>query len=292
MKGKDGEVIKLGIMRKEFDKPQVFAIRRGTVHLKSVKATDLDDGYLYVRITSFIESTFDDFFKIIQAHKNKYGKIKGLIVDLRNNPGGLFEQAVKLSDLFLDDGVIVTTMGRNEKQKEVTKAKKEGTMEYFPIIVVVNEFTASASEIFSGALQDNNRALILGQRTFGKGSVQSVIDLGDGSGLKLTIARYYTPLGREIQAEGIRPDILVDDVDTDAYEKAIKKKNVRRESDMKGHLENLKDKQKAVNTAETGMPSSKKELLKDFQVAQAFNYLKASKVFHKEDGSTIKPLKQ
>lgn len=290
MKGKDGEVIHIGIMRKGFVKSKIFDIRRGRVRLKSVKVVDLGDGYSYVRITSFIESTYADFEKFIQTKIKTQGLPKGIVIDLRNNPGGLFDQAVKLSDLFLSSGTIVTTRGRNHKEEEVTVAKKEGTLENFPIIIVVNEYTASASEIFSGAMQDNDRALILGQKTFGKGSVQSVIDLGDGSGLKMTIARYYTPSGHEIQADGIKPDLLVDDVDTEAFEKAIKKKTVRREADMKNHLENSN--KPKVNTAETGMPNSKKELLRDFQIAQAYNYLRASKVFHKMNETGAPSIKQ
>lgn len=290
MKGKNGEIIHLGIMRKEFEKPKVFDVKRGVIRIKSVKATDLLDGYLYVRITSFIENTHSDFMKIVNAHAKKYGSVKGLVIDLRNNPGGLLDQAVKMADTFLGDGVIVSTMGRNEKEKEVISAKKDANDEEFPIIIVLNEYSASASEILAGALQDNNRALVLGQRSFGKGSVQSVVKLGDGAGLKLTVARYYTPSGTEIQAEGIKPDILVDDVDPEAYEKAIVKRSVRRESDMSRHLKGKKEREKVIKAPTIGSLNSRDELLsKDFQITQAFNYLKASKVFRKTDApATIK----
>src|SRR5690606_19537410 len=130
--------------------------------------------------------------------KNKLG-LRGLILDLRRNPGGLLDQAVKVSDLFLNEGTIVSTIGRNQKEKEVLYAKKAGTYADSPIVILIDEYSASASEILAGALQDNKRALVMGQRSFGKGSVQSVVKLGDGSGLKLTVARYYTPSGKSIQ---------------------------------------------------------------------------------------------
>jgi carboxyl-terminal processing protease len=283
MKGKDGEVIHMGIMRKDFEKPKTFDIKRGRVRLKSVKATDMLDGYLYVRITSFIENTHDDFAKIMKKHIKKYGKIKGLIIDLRNNPGGLLDQAVKMADEFLEEGIIVSTKGRNEKDKEIISAKKDNNQNEYPIILVMNEYSASASEILAGALQDNNRALVLGQRSFGKGSVQSVVKLGDGSGLKLTVARYYTPKGTEIQSEGIKPDIIVDDIDPEAYQKLVVKKTVRREADMSRHLKGKRERGD-VPVAQVGTVNSRDGLLrKDFQITQAFNYLKASRVFRKAE---------
>lgn len=283
MKGKEGEIIKLGVMRKDFDKAKVFDIKRGRVKIKSVKYTDLGEGYGYFRITSFIENTFPDFTKTIQNHQAKHKGVKGLIIDLRNNPGGLLEQAVKMSDLFLTEGIIVSTMGRNEKEIEIIYAKKEGTLTGFPIMVIMNEYSASASEIFAGALQDNKRALILGQKSFGKGSVQSVVKLGDGSGLKLTVARYYTPNGTEIQGEGVKPDIVVDDVDPEAYQKALIRKPIKRESDIFGHLASAKERSKGPGIMEDLQKQREDLFKKDFQVMQAFNYLRASKVFDKAD---------
>ncbi len=282
MKGKEGEIIKLGIMRKDFDKPKVFDIKRGRVKIKSVKVTDLDEGYIYYRITSFIENTYSDFDKSIKGYLAKNKAIKGIIIDLRNNPGGLLEQAVKMSDLFLKDGIIVSTIGRNEKEKEVVYAKKEGTLDGFPIIVIMNEYSASASEILAGALQDHKRALVLGQRSYGKGSVQSVVKLGDGSGLKLTVARYYTPNGTEIQGEGIKPDITIDEVDPDAYQKALIKKSIKREADVFGHLAGAKERAKGSKGILEDLQKQREDLFKkDFQIQQAFNYLRASKVFEK-----------
>lgn len=301
MRGKRGTKVRMGIFREGFEKPREFVIERGTVKLKSVKLTDLDDGYAYVRLTSFIENSANDFEKIIKGLESKYsGELKGLILDLRRNPGGLLDQAVKISDLFLEEGIIVSTIGRNKKDKEVVYAKKAGTMKDFPVVVLVNEFSASASEILAGALQDHKRGLVMGQPTFGKGSVQSVVKLGDGSGLKLTVARYFTPSGRAIQAEGIRPDVIVEEVDPEAFQKAVIRRQVKKEQDLGGHL--LGEREQAEKksggasagqsfwfTQEVGKEkkSPRDKLLgEDFQVLQAYNYLKAWKVMRNFGPST------
>jgi carboxyl-terminal processing protease len=306
MKGKKGMKIKLGIFRDGFDQPKDFVIERGTVKIKSVKFTDLDEGYGYVRVTSFIENTASDLDKALKAHeKRSKGGVKGIIVDMRRNPGGLLDQAIQIADLFLESGTIVSTMGRNQKEKEVVYAKKAGTMSNFPMLVLVDEYSASASEIVAGALQDNKRALVMGHRTFGKGSVQSVVKLGDGSGLKLTVGRYYTPSGKSIQAYGIVPDIELEDFAPEVLEQARIKRDIRREGDMRGHLQgDGEDESSSVGPAaskqskkdpkkKTDMkkvqywwtepdPKEKKELtikdklLKDdYQVQQAYNYLRA-----------------
>ncbi|MDX9730638.1 MAG: S41 family peptidase [Bdellovibrionales bacterium] len=295
MRGKRGSKVRMGIFRDGFDKPREFTIARGVVKLKSVKYTDLDEGFGYIRLTSFIENSSGDFERALKEIQKKSKSIKGIIIDLRRNPGGLLDQAVKISDLFLESGVIVSTIGRNKKEKEVLYAKKDGTYQGFPIIVLVNEYSASASEILAGALQDNKRALIMGQRTFGKGSVQSVVKLGDGSGLKLTVARYYTPSGRSIQSEGVIPDVIVEEVDPEQFKKAVIRRDVRREQDLGRHL--LGDKEKSESsapeksggdattywfkqdTAKKANLSPKEKLLQeDFQVLQAYNYIKAWKV--------------
>ena len=214
MRGKRGSKVRLGIFRDGFEKPKEFVVQRGVVKVRSVKYTDLNDGFGYIRLTSFIENSGAEMEKAVKEHVkiSKMG-VKGIIIDLRRNPGGLLDQAIRISNLFLDKGIIVSTIGRNQREKEVVMAKKEGGFVNFPVIVLINEYSASASEILAGALQDNKRALIMGQTSFGKGSVQSVVKLGDGSALKLTVARYYTPSGRSIQAEGIKPDVFIDDVD-------------------------------------------------------------------------------
>lgn len=295
MRGKKGSRTVLTIVRDNEDHPRDFAIVRGSVKLHSAKYTDMEEGYAYIKITSFIETTSKDLQKIVDEHLKKYGSIKGLLIDLRRNPGGLLDQAIKVSDMFLKEGIIVSTIGRDPKNKEVVSATKKSKLTNFPIIVLVNEYSASASEIVAGALQDNKRAIIMGQKSFGKGSVQSVVKLGDGSGLKLTVARYYTPSGKSIQAEGITPDIEVEDVDAEAFDKAVVKNKGAREKDIQGHLLNDKEKEKikSKDAKEVNMTAwwkdigSKKDeklnpkqklLATDFQVYQAFNYVKAWKL--------------
>ncbi|MFP5518812.1 MAG: S41 family peptidase [Bdellovibrionia bacterium] len=294
MRGKKGSKVILKIVREKEENPRDITIVRGSVKIKSVKYTDLGDKYAYIKITSFIENTARDLDKAIQNHIAKNGKVEGLLIDLRKNPGGLLDQAIKISDMFLKEGNIVSTIGRNKEEKDVAVASRKGKYTDFPVVILVDEYSASASEIVSGALQDNKRALIVGQRTFGKGSVQSVVKLGDGSGLKLTVARYYTPSGVSIQAEGIHPDIRIDDVDPEAFNKAILSQKVTREGDIAGHLKGdkeveaeLAEKQKESGTSawwkEVGSKkednlSPREKLFKaDYQAYQAFAYLKAWK---------------
>jgi carboxyl-terminal processing protease len=296
MKGKKDSPVQLGIFRDGFEEPKVYSIKRGVVKIKSVKYTDLEDGHAYIKITSFIENTYSELEKLINEHIKKNKEIKGMVIDLRRNPGGLLNQATMISDLFLEDGIIVSTIGRNEKEKEVIYAKKKGTLDKFPVVVLIDEYSASASEILAGALQDNKRALIMGKRSFGKGSVQSVVKLGDGSGLKLTVARYYTPKGISIQADGIHPDVELEEIDKDILEKMRKDKTVRREKDIRGHLLSEKEKEEIKKNSGKNMMefwwsgdsenkkklSAKESLLsEDFQVFQAFNYLKAWSVIKK-----------
>lgn len=297
IRGKNGTKVVLKIVRESSPNPIDITITRGQVKIKSVKYVDFEDGYAYVRVTSFIENTTRDLEKILEKHVEKNKKVEGLIIDLRRNPGGLLEQAIKMSDLFLADGVIVSTIGRNKKEKEVSVATKKGKYKDFPLIVLVNEYSASASEIVSGALQDNKRALIVGERTFGKGSVQSIVKLPDGSGLKLTVARYYTPRGISIQAEGIKPDIEIEDIEAEAFAKAVVKQKGGREKDIQGHLKGDREdqeestdsnKKQTANSAiswwndvaaikDDNLSPKMKMLKTDFQVYQAFNYLKTWK---------------
>lgn len=288
MKGKNGAKIRLGIMRDSFEEPKTYSIVRDIVKVKSVKFVDMDDGYGYLRLTSFIENSAAEMRRKISEFKNKNKTIKGLILDLRRNPGGLLDQAVQISNLFLEKGVIVSTIGRDKSKKEVTLAKPNGAYTDFPIIVLINEYSASASEIVAGALKDNKRALVMGKRSFGKGSVQSVVKMGDGSGLKLTVARYYTPSGISIQAEGITPDIEVDEVDTESLGKAVINKTVKREADIQGHLQGESEKMDKSQTRSAtwwkkfdakGRTEKAELLSKDYQVSQAYNYIKAWKVF-------------
>lgn len=295
LKGKRGQPIVLSVVRIGNEKPLDITIVRGSVKIKSVKSTVLDDGYLYVRITSFIESTAKDLEKTLSDYKSKNnGKMDGVLIDLRRNPGGLLEQAIKVSDLFLKDGVIVSTIGRDPKAQEVSKATKKAQYGDVPIVILINEYSASASEIVAGALQDNNRAIIVGERSFGKGSVQQVIKLGDGSGLKLTVARYYTPSGVSIQSEGIKPDIEIEDIDAEIFTKALSDKKGPREKDIAGHLKSDKEKKKSApdkgevawwkdigSKKEADLTEKEKLFKSDYQAYQAYSYLKAWKTIRK-----------
>jgi carboxyl-terminal processing protease len=210
MRGKPDTKVKLTIKR---DKPQQLfdtTLTREVIKIQSVKSKVLEKGYGYLRVTQFQERTDDDLEHAIKQLDKDMGGIQGIVLDLRNNPGGLLTQAVKVSDMFLDAGLVVYTDGRLENQKQKYFAHKPGTYSDFPMVVLVNGGSASASEIVAGALQDHKRALVLGTTTFGKGSVQTILPLDENSALRLTTARYYTPNGRSIQATGIVPDITMD----------------------------------------------------------------------------------
>lgn len=221
LRGEPGTSVKLSIKRA--NQKLDFVLKREIIKIKSVKSSKLDDKILYVRITNFQESTFSEIKEVLDA--NREG-LSGIVIDLRDNPGGLLEQSVKISDLFIDTGLIVSTIGRGRQRVEREFAHKKDTISNIPISVLINNGSASASEIVTGALQDHHRAVVVGTRSFGKGSVQTLLSLPDGSGLKLTVARYYTPSGRSIQDKGITPDFAVGQeeklVDIDSELKAIK----------------------------------------------------------------------
>ena len=208
MRGPKGSKITITVFRDGMSKPEDYTITRDVIKIQSVRAKLLDGGIGYVKVASFQEGTDKDLHEALGKFR-KEGKIRGVVLDLRNNPGGLLDQAVKVSDEFLEKGLIVYTDGRVENQRMRFEATKKKGVEKYPMVVLVNGGSASASEIVAGALQDQDRALILGTQTFGKGSVQTIIPLEDGSGLRLTTARYFTPKGRSIQVKGITPDIVV-----------------------------------------------------------------------------------
>jgi carboxyl-terminal processing protease len=208
LRGAKGTHVTITIFREGFTQTQEVSMVRDIIKIQSVKYKILEKGYGYLRISQFQDKTSADATRALEAlQKENPEGIKGLILDLRNDPGGLLDEAVEVSDLFLDSGVIVTIKGRNEEEKTAFNAHREGTMPNWPMVVLVNQGSASASEIVAGALQDYGRAVIMGSKTFGKGSVQTIIPLDDGSGIKLTTARYYTPKGRSIHEKGIQPDI-------------------------------------------------------------------------------------
>jgi carboxyl-terminal processing protease len=272
MRGKPGSEIELTIVRKDEDQPLKFKITRDRIRVKSVKSRMLEPDYAYVRISQFQERTGKDLHNAIsKLKKENKGQLKGLVLDLRNNPGGLLDSAVLVSDAFLDRGIVVSVKGRTEDNKLSQSAMPGDVLKGAPIVVLVNEGSASASEIVAGALQDHKRAVIMGQKTFGKGSVQTVIPLGNNSALKLTTARYYTPSGRSIQAEGIVPDIELEHLQVAAKDdngfKPLK------EADLARHLKNKKD-------ADKKTPGEQKngDLLTlasdDYPVYEALNMLK------------------
>ncbi len=237
LRGQKGTHVKLTIKRKGVEEPLVFNIIRDVIPIETVKSYQLDDSIGYVRITDFQGHTTIDLRIALNTLKQEK-ELKGLILDLRSNPGGSLNQAINVSDVFLDSGLIVSTRFRREEQNMTAYARSEDSEEDYPIVVLVDNGSASASEIVAGALQDNGRALILGTKTFGKGSVQTVIPMSDGSGLCLTTARYYTPSGRSIQVSGgIIPDVELEYVpNTDDQDK----ENLHsvREADLKDHMKN------------------------------------------------------
>ena len=247
MRGRQGTPITLTIMRKGFDFPRDYQMTRDVIEVKSVKHRMLDDKYGYVRITEFQERTRKDLDAAVEElQKSAKGNLKGILLDLRDNPGGLLDQAVDVSDKFLSAGLITYIEGRKPEQQAKFFAHKKSDGYLGPLVVLVNEGSASASEIVAGALQDSKRAVIVGTRTFGKGSVQTVIPLGDGSALRLTTARYYTPSGRSIQAEGIHPDLVVEN--DYVREKGDKFVPIK-EKDLDKHL-NVQKKSESTNKPE------------------------------------------
>jgi carboxyl-terminal processing protease len=280
IRGPKGSEVKLKVAREGQSEPLVFSIKRDVIPLKSVRHYALTPEIGYARISNFQSKTAGDLEDALNDLEKGH-HLKGLILDLRNNPGGLLSQAVEVSDLFLDKGVIVSTKGRDSSQDVIMSAHENGGQRKYPIIVLVNGGSASASEIVAGALQDNKRALILGTTTFGKGSVQTIIPLADGSGLRLTTARYYTPSGKSIQLSGIVPDIKVPFVSPSDQEK-IKKPHFLREKDLKGHMENDGAKNGEKEKKPLDRDERIKELLKqDNQVQYALQLLESWDIFSK-----------
>lgn len=271
IRGEKGTKVELLILHKGAQSPEIIEIVRDAIPLISVKHEMLEPGYGWIRLTRFSEDTTDDLLDALKALKKK-GPLEGIILDLRNNPGGLLDQSVSVSDVFLQSGDIVSIRGRNSSTIRNFTAKAQSSDVLVPMVVLVNSGSASASEIVAGALRDHKRAVILGEPTFGKGSVQNVIPLGDGSALKLTIARYYTPNGISIQAEGIEPDIEVafepfDETKEDPLERFAK----TREKDLNHHLEGKNEKgTKKVELSERAQDM----LRKDNQLRMALQFVK------------------
>src|SRR5512134_1899564 len=288
MRGTRGSKITIHVLREGFQKPEPYTIVRDVVKVESVEGKLLEPGYGYVRIRSFQERTADDLERAMSKLRDQAGgRFSGFVLDLRDNPGGLLDQAVKVADLWLSDGLIVYTQGRVESQRQEFRAAPGGEGPSYPMVVLVNAGSASASEIVAGALQDQRRALLLGAPTFGKGSVQTVYPLEDGSGLRLTTALYYTPSGRSIQAVGIEPDILVEPpVRVAAAAKGPGARAIR-ERDLEGHFEHAPDAgeepegpEVAPGAEEEGEPSAAAEG-EDLQLVRALEVLKSWTYFER-----------
>jgi carboxyl-terminal processing protease len=269
IRGSKGKPVILNIMRNGFTAPRDYNVVRDVIVVKSVKYRMLEDNYGYVRIAQFQEKTTKDLDNAIKALEkaNKDKPLKGIVLDLRNNPGGLLEQAVDVSDKFLPDGLIVYIEGKKKDDSKVKFYANKKNDYMGPLVILVNDGSASASEIVAGALQDYKRAILVGTKTFGKGSVQTIFPLGDGSAVRLTTAKYFTPKGRSIQAEGITPDIIVDNNVTKAKEKVVPIK----EKDLERHIESEKNSTKP----EENEGSSKKATSEDdFQLSMGLQILK------------------
>ncbi len=273
MRGKPDTSIVLTIIREGEEKPLKIKIVRDIIKVQSVRSKTLDTGYGYIRISSFQERTGADLRKALLKLKKEYGKnLEGLVLDLRNNPGGLLVAAIEVSDAFLESGAIVSIKGRDRNNGITHYAKGMDLLEKAPIVVLINGGSASASEIVSGALQDHKRAIIMGSQSFGKASVQSVVPLGNGSALKLTTARYYTPSGKSIQAKGITPDIVLDDVKVSKREDDGFKPT--KEKDLAGHLENIDDNGNDGKKNKLDLKEKLELANKDYALYEALNLLK------------------
>jgi carboxyl-terminal processing protease len=289
LRGPKGTNVTITIMRDETTKPQDITITRDIIQIVSIRSRIFEDGIGYVRISSFQERTAEDLAKALAEVTKKTNPLKGLVLDLRNNPGGLLSQAVQVSDVFLKSGMIVSTRGRVKSVESSAKARDNGNEPSCAIVALVNEGTASAAEIVAGALQDNGRALVLGTQTFGKGSVQTVIPLDDGSALKLTTAKYYTPKGRSIQAEGIQPDIVIRRTRIVNGKERESTEEPLREKDLAGHIpsprENgeVKESPAAPPTQPRPLPRREEmgDVTQDNQLKSAIDILKSWDLFRK-----------
>ncbi len=274
MRGKPGTKVNIVVLRKGESEPLEFTIKREIIKVEAVKGRIESDNIIYIKITNFIETTYNDTVNTFNRLKKTIGedKLRGVVLDLRNDPGGLLDQAIKIGSLFLKEGeTVVSIKGRDDHLIETYKSDaKKVLIDNVPVVVLVNEGSASASEIVAGALQDHKKAIIMGTKTFGKASVQTVYPLPNGGAMKMTIARYYTPLGRSIQLDGIEPDIKVSEANVSFVEDKFE---ARREKDLAGHLEKGKEDIVVKSIKEN---QEKKELTKnisDYQLSKAIDLL-------------------
>jgi carboxyl-terminal processing protease len=289
LRGPQNSEVTISIFRDGWEAPRDFTLIRSEIPLISVKSYLLKPGFGYLKISSFQRNTTKEFKKHLENLQQERA-LQGLILDLRNNPGGLLDQAVNISDLFLDSGLIVYTRGRKKSQDLTYEAHDNNILARYPLVVLVNEGTASASEIVAGAVQDHRRGVIVGTRTFGKGSVQSVIPLNDGAGLKMTTARYYTPSGRSIQVTGIAPDVVVQFVEADEQggnetSRSVESSRVR-EVDLNNHISSQMDENQEPVDQQSLSDDMQQRLKSDNQLQAAFDILKSLVLYasYKDNG--------
>lgn len=312
MRGKVGEKIDLGIVRDGTEGIKRFTLKREIIKVKPVKYEILQEKYAYIRLTQFQKRSAESIIEALKQMKLKTrgGVMDGIVLDLRSNPGGLLDQAVDVASIFLNDGVVVTTESRDPQNKDIRYVKKSGYKDLkTPMVVLVNGSSASASEIVAGALQDYGRAVIMGSLSFGKGSVQTVAQLDKYTGVKLTIAQYMTPKNRKIQAVGIKPDVEIEDMSQDDFEKGLKEDRYIREKDLKGHLvatietpeekdarekreriertERVKEIERRKKEAKSKTSAKEDDMFrtfepsKDYQVLQSIRYLQGFQILEK-----------
>lgn len=295
MRGPKGTEVIITVIREGAPKAIDFNLTRDVIPIHSVKSTALKPGYGYVWVTHFRENTYDDLVSALDVLESQEPPMKGLVLDLRDNPGGVLDQAIRISDLFLEKGVIMTSKGRLKRHNRTYSARSNDSKSRpYPVVVLINGGSASASEIVAGALQDQKRALIIGTTSFGKGSVQSIENLRDGYALKLTIARYYTPSGRSIQAKGVEPDIVVQHQILEA--EPDEQKRLFKEKDLANHLDAEPQKQQVEGDPEQETPAddaaataaqsrlsplNADQLLTDSQVRRAMDILISYDIFQK-----------
>ncbi len=288
MRGPRYKKVLITVIREGETVPLEFALKRDLIPMTSVRSAVLKPGYGYLRVTNFRMNTTEDMEKHLKKLETGNIPLRGLVIDLRDNPGGLLDQAIKISDLFLDQGSIVSIKGRLEKNTQVFSAYPDEEERDYPIVVLINGGSASASEIVAGALQDHSRALILGTPSFGKGSVQTVRPLKDGFGIKYTIARYYTPNGRSIQAKGIQPDIEVafeiikkKEKTPSVFDRMMKEKDLKNSLKPEGEDPEEPEKRKSGKSRQI-LEAERLEM--DAQVKRALDILVSYGVFSKLNG--------
>jgi carboxyl-terminal processing protease len=276
MRGKIGTKITITILRESEPDPFDVELTRAVVRLNSIKQKRLSDSIGYIRVTQFQMASAENFRKELKKLRESDG-FEGLILDLRNNPGGLLTSAISIADVFIDEGLIVSTKGRSATNDQEYKATPSDFIDGKPLVVLINGGSASASEIVAGALQDHGRALVLGTDSFGKGSVQTVLNIDDKEAIKLTTARYYTPSGRSIQASGITPDVIVEYREFKDREKGFKR---IKENDLPGRLDNDSGEKEELEKPTKNQEEAQQLLARDYQLNEAFNLLNGLILFN------------